>query len=103
MPDGRGGKDLKDAKKFAKALGIDLRIIGIAPIVTSLETRLLGFQADQVARGNLRARARMIVLYFVANTEGRVVMGTGNKSVLLFGYFNLHGDGVAYILPIGDV
>jgi len=57
MPDGRGGKDLKDARKFAKALGIDLRIIGVAPIVTSLEKRLLGFQADQVARGNLRARA----------------------------------------------
>ncbi len=103
MPDGRGGKDLKDARKFAKAIGIDLRIIGIAPIVTSLEKRLLGFQTDQVARGNLRARARMIVLYFIANTEGRVVMGTGNKSELLCGYFTLHGDGAADFLPIGDL
>jgi len=103
MPDGRGGKDLKDAKKFAKALGIDLRIIGIAPIVTSLEKRLLGFQADQVARGNLRARARMIVLYFIANTEERVVMGTGNKSELLCGYFTKGGDGAADFLPIGDL
>ncbi len=103
MPDGRGGKDLKDAKKFAKALGIDLRVIGIAPIVTSLEKRLMAFQADQVARGNLRARARMIVLYFIANTEGRVVMGTGNKSELLTGYFTLHGDGAADFLPIGDL
>ncbi len=103
MPDGRGGKDLKDAKKFAKLLGIDLRIIGISPIVTSVEKRLLAFQADQVARGNLRARARMIVLYFIANTEGRIVMGTGNKSELLTGYFTLHGDGAADFLPIGDL
>jgi len=103
MPDGRGGTDLRDAKKFAKALGIDFRIIGIAPIVTSLEKRLLGFQADQVARGNLRARARMIVLYFTANTEGRVVMGTGNKSELLTGYFSKFGDGAADFLPIGDL
>src|SRR5436309_60195 len=103
MPDGRGGKDLKDAKKFAKMLGIDLRIIGISPIVTSVEKRLLAFQADQVARGNLRARARMIVLYFIANTEGRIVMGTGNKSELLTGYFTLHGDGAADFLPIGDL
>ena len=103
MPDGRGGKDLKDAKKFAKFLGIDLRIIGISPIVTSVEKRLLAFQADQVARGNLRARARMIVLYFIANTEGRIVMGTGNKSELLTGYFTLHGDGAADFLPIGNL
>src|SRR5438034_6068717 len=103
MPDGRGGRDLKDAKKFAKLLGIDLRIIGISPIVTSVEKRLLAFQADQVARGNLRARARMIVLYFIANTEGRIVMGTGNKSELLTGYFTLHGDGAADFLPIGDL
>jgi NAD+ synthase len=103
MPDGKGRKDLKDAKKFAKALGIDLRIIGIAPIVTALEKRLMAFQADQVALGNLRARARMIVLYFIANTESRVVMGTGNKSELLCGYFTLHGDGAADFLPIGDL
>src|SRR3989441_670890 len=103
MPDGKGGKDLKDAKKFAKRLGIDLRIIGIAPIVNSLENRLLGFQADQVAGGNLRARARMIILYFIANTEGRIVMGTGNKSELLTGYFTLFGDGASDFLPIGDL
>src|SRR3989454_1282822 len=103
MPDGKGGKDLKDAKKFAKALGIDLRIIGIAPIVNSLENRLLGFQADQVARGNLRARARMIILYFIANTEGGIVMATGNKSELLTGSFTLFGDGASDFLPIGDL
>jgi NH3-dependent NAD+ synthetase len=87
MPEGRGGKDLKDTKRFAKELGIDLRIIGISPVATSLEKRLLAFQADQVARGNLRARARMTVLYFIANTEGRIVIGTGNKSEILSGYF----------------
>src|SRR3989449_4943752 len=87
MPDGRGGKDLKDAKKFAKALGIDFRIIGVAPIVTSLEKRLLGFPADQVDRGNPRGPARVIGLYFIGNQEGRIVMGTGNKSELLSGYF----------------
>src|SRR6266704_2743434 len=53
--------------------------------------------------GNLRARARMIVLYFIANTEGRIVMGTGNKSELLTGYFTLFGDGAADFLPIGDL
>src|SRR5436309_12930293 len=68
MPDGRGGKDLKDAKKLAKALGMDLRIIGIAPIGTSLEKRLRGVQADRIARRNLRARARRSARAFMGYT-----------------------------------
>lgn len=103
LPEGNGGPDLKDARKFAKALGIEFRIIGIAPIVTALEKRLKAFAADRVARGNLRARARMIVLYFIANTEDRVVMGTGNKSEDLTGYFSKWGDGGVDFLPIGDL
>src|SRR5947199_4131379 len=45
----------------------------------------------------------MIALYFIANTEGRIVMGTGNKSELLTGYFTKFGDGAADFLPIGDL
>ncbi len=103
MPDGKGGKDLRDARKWAKALGIEFRVVGIGPIVTALEKRLNAFGADAIARGNLRARARMAVLYFIANTEDRVVMGTGNKSEALTGYFTKFGDGGADFLPIGDL
>src|SRR5207245_2807320 len=53
--------------------------------------------------GNLRARARMAILYFIANTEDRVVMGTGNKSEALTGYFSKWGDGGVDFLPIGDL
>jgi NAD+ synthase len=103
MPDGRGGKDLKDARKFARALVIEFRTVGIASMVAAMEKKLQAFGADTVARGNLRARARMIVLYFIANTEDRVVMGTGNKSELLTGYFSKFGDGGVDFLPIGDL
>jgi NAD+ synthase len=34
---------------------------------------------------------------------GRVVMGTGNKSELLVGYFTKFGDGGVDFLPIGDL
>ena len=103
MPDGKGGKDLKDARKFAKALRIEFRIVNVAPIATALEKRLRASGADVVARGNLRARARMVVLYFFANTEERVVMGTGNKSEILCGYMTKWGDGASDFLPIGDL
>jgi NAD+ synthase len=45
----------------------------------------------------------MIVLYFVANTEDRLVIGTGNKSELLTGYYTLFGDGGCDFLPLGDL
>jgi NAD+ synthase len=45
----------------------------------------------------------MIVLYFFANTQDRLVMGTGNKSELLCGYFSRWGDGGVDFLPIGDL
>ena len=53
--------------------------------------------------GNIKARLRMLLLYAEANQNGRLVVGTGNKSELLTGYFTKFGDGGADILPIGDL
>ena len=103
LPDGKGGRDLKDARKFANAIGIEFRIVNIGPIASAMEKRLKASEANAVARGNLRARARMTVLYYGANTENRVVMGTGNKSEILTGYATKFGDAGADFLPIGDL
>src|SRR5438046_9766368 len=45
----------------------------------------------------------MTVLYYGANTENRVVMGTGNKSEILIGYDTKFGDAGADFMPIGDL
>lgn len=103
LPDGKGGEDLEDARAYARQLGVGFRVVDIAPLVAPFDAALGAGKADRVARGNLRARARMVVLYFVANTEERLVMGTGNKSELLTGYFTRWGDGGADFLPIGDL
>ena len=103
LPEGRGDADLEDARGYAQALGIAFRVFDIAPLVAPFETLLKPAKSDRVARGNLRARARMIVWYYVANTEDRLVMGTGNKSELLTGYFTRWGDGGVDFLPIGDL
>lgn len=103
LPEGRGGPDLADARSYAKELGIGFRVVDIAPFVGTLERGLKARKADRVPRGNLRARVRMVLLYYVANTEDRIVMGTGNKSELLTGYFSRWGDGGVDFLPIGDL
>lgn len=103
LPEGTRGRDLRDAEAWARTLRIGWRVTNIAPIVATMEKELGAARADRVARGNLRARARMVVAYYVANTEDRLVMGTGNKSELLTGYFTRYGDGGADFLPIGDL
>ncbi len=103
LPEGRGGGDLEDAAAFAEHLGIEFRMVDIAPFVAALDAGLARKRSDRIARGNLRARVRMVVCYYVANTEDRLVMGTGNKSELLVGYFTRWGDGGVDLLPIGDL
>lgn len=103
LPEGDGGPDMGHARAWAKTLRIEFRVIDIAPFVGSLETGLRATRSNRIVRGNLRARTRMIVLYYVANAEGRLVMGTGNKSEVATAYFSKWGDGAADFLPIGDL
>jgi NAD+ synthase len=42
-------------------------------------------------------------LYFLANSLGYLVAGTGNRSELTIGYFTKHGDGGVDVLPIGHL
>src|SRR5207237_9749565 len=100
LPDGKGGRDLKDARKFANAIGIEFRIVNIGPIASAMEKRVKASEADTVARGNLRARARMTVLYYGANAENRRVMGTGHKSEILIGYDLRCGGAGADLMPL---
>ena len=97
------GNDFRDAADMAKSLGIELRTYDIAPLVSTFQRSLRMKKANRTAIGNVKARARMVLLYSIANTEGRLVMGTGNKSELAVGYFTKFGDGGVDFLPIGDL
>ena len=102
MPDSRvtPSTDVKDAKDLAKNLQINHMVIDIAPIFDSYLTML---PRHRLAEGNLRARIRMSLLYYFANLENRLVIGTGDKSELLLGYFTKYGDGGVDILPLGSL
>src|SRR6058998_2206147 len=55
-----------------------------------------------VPYGNVKARVRSMILYYFANIEHRIVVGTGDKSEIMLGYFTKYGDGACDILPIAD-
>ncbi len=71
-------------------------------------TRILpDYQPDpslgQLARANLKARLRMVTLYYIANQLKYIVAGSGNRSELTVGYFTKHGDSGVDILPLGNL
>ncbi len=97
-------EDVLDATEVAHQLGIEFKAIDISGILTAyLENIPDGKKTTPHAKGNLKARIRMSVLYYHANLLNRIVIGTGNKTELLLGYFTKHGDGGVDILPIGDM
>ena len=95
-------EDLEDVQKMSKAWKTTLLVYDIAPLLKGYGSIMPGSDRKEVA-GNLMARIRMNILYAHANAENRLVVGTGNKSELLMGYFTKYGDGGADILPIGDL
>ncbi|MCK9543691.1 MAG: NAD(+) synthase, partial [Novosphingobium sp.] len=51
----------------------------------------------------IKARARMIVLYDMSSFHNALVVGTGNKTELMLGYFTHFGDGACALEPIGGL
>ncbi len=97
-------QDIEDALLITKILGIEYRMIEISPVLSAFSSVIPAFNADaRTANGNLKARTRMCILYYHANLMNRIVIGTGNKTELLLGYFTKYGDGGVDIEPIGGL
>ncbi len=99
-------EETMDAVEVAKRVGIEYKTIDIKSGTEALEELLektRGKRCSKVDSGNIAARTRMILLYGTASCKDYLVLGTGNKSELLLGYFTKYGDGGADLLPIGDL
>jgi NAD+ synthase len=60
-------------------------------------------EMSAIRKGNIMARARMIILYDQSEAFQGLVLGTGNKTEILLGYSTLYGDSACAINPIGDL
>ena len=60
-------------------------------------------EINNVRRGNLMARIRMMLAYDQSEAFHGLVVGTSNKTEILLGYTTLYGDSVSAINPIGDL
>ena len=92
---------LTDAQAVIDALGCASDTVEITDMVEPLFERFP--DADHQRRGNVMARARMIVLYDQSVDFSGLVMGTSNKTEFLLGYTTLFGDSAAAIQPLADL
>ena len=60
-------------------------------------------EISKTRKGNIMARARMIVLYDKTEAFKGLAVGTGNKTEILLGYTTLWGDSASALNPIGDL
>ncbi len=61
------------------------------------------FGMDNIRKGNLMARARMMILYDHAKKRNALIVGTENKSEYLLGYFTRFGDEASDIEPLRNL
>ena len=92
-----------DADRLAEQLGIHYDVIDIEPIVHTIDEAFPDGSMGTFARGNARARVRAVLNYALANDENRLVIGTGNRTEALVGYFTKFGDGAVDCHPIGNL
>ncbi|AOW81104.1 NAD+ synthase [Halodesulfurarchaeum formicicum] len=93
--------NMGDAERVALDLGIEYDVIEIEPFVDKLVGAFPETEIDQFAIGNARARVRAVLNYLLANHEDGLVVGTGNRTEILVGYFTKYGDGAVDCNPIG--
>jgi NAD+ synthase len=92
---------LSDAQVVIEDTGVQFSTISITEMVQPLIS--INPDMGNVRRGNLMARARMIVLYDQSAMFQGLVVGTSNKTEILLGYSTLFGDSACAINPIGDL
>ena len=80
--------DIEDAKLVAEKFGLKTQICDITPVLESFYKTIPIFDhADRRCKGNIKARTRMIYLYYYTNKLNRIVCGSSDKSETMMGYF----------------
>jgi len=122
MPCLSNPEDKVDAIKHAEKFGINYKEIDLGDLYQKflqtidsndpeinleevINNQNLAAAEDKVklALANMKPRLRMTLLYYYANLNNYLVVGTDNRSELKLGYFTKYGDGGIDIAPLGNL
>ena len=91
---------LSDAALLAKNTGL---VYSTEPIEPYVEQFVKNLKLQGLAAENLQARVRAVILMAKSNTDGHLLLSTGNKTELAVGYSTIYGDAAGGYAPIKDV
>jgi NAD+ synthase len=92
---------LEHAQLMIDQFKVQSETIDITDMVDPLIERDL--KISNTRRGNIMARARMIVMYDQSEAFKGLPIGTSNKTEILLGYTTMWGDMASALNPIGDL
>ncbi|HEY7853801.1 MAG TPA: NAD(+) synthase, partial [Aquiluna sp.] len=91
---------IADAEALANNLGLNYSLIEIDNAHKAFEELV---QLGDLAGENIQARIRAVILMGISNTEGQLLLSTGNKSEIAVGYSTMYGDSAGGFAPIKDL
>jgi NAD+ synthase len=107
MPCYSNKEDMAHARMVANKFSIPTRTVALDSVFDGLLKVLPDDKVDplinRLAQGNIKARLRMLTLYYFANRLKYIVVGAGNRDELAVGYFTKYGDGGVDIQPLGNL
>lgn len=95
-------KDLEDAMLVVKDLDLTHEIVDLEESFHAF-LRATNEEVDPLAASNVKARMRMVTLYYYAQKRDMLVIGSSNRSEFMTGYFTKYGDSASDILPLASL
>jgi NAD+ synthase (glutamine-hydrolysing) len=101
---------LQAARELAQSIGAKFHSWSIDDEVNSYEKKIesalgrsLSWEADDIAKQNIQARARSPIIWLLANVKQSILLTTSNRSEGDVGYATMDGDTSGSLAPIAGV
>ncbi|WP_353097809.1 NAD(+) synthase [Tissierella praeacuta] len=86
----------------AEKLNLDTKKVDLSNSFDVLFDSIKVENKNKMAISNLKPRLRMTTLYYFAQNNNYLVVGSSNKSEFTVGYFTKHGDSGVDLLPLAS-
>jgi len=97
-------EDIEHVKLVAEKFRFKTEIVDITPTLKAFYNSISIFEpTDKICKGNIKARTRIIYIYYYANRRNLLVCGSSDKSETMMGYFTKWGDVATDISPVMDL
>ncbi|MDD4160211.1 MAG: NAD(+) synthase [Synergistaceae bacterium] len=97
--------DEQYALELAAAFGIRKYKVDLTNTYDQMLSSIKEYGSDlgTLPSSNIKPRLRMTTLYAIAQQNGYLVCGGGNRDEIMYGYFTKHGDSGVDLLPMSDL